>query len=104
MINSPLTYDQTFHLILPQHLHAQHLPHPLIVLVRASSRRHHTQVSRLGAMKRLVFCLELPNELETLLYAIRLKFQEVEPPAEGSGMGFAGEVDKFGEGASNLWR
>jgi len=55
-------------------------------------------------MKRLVFCLELPNELETLLYAIRLKFQEVEPPAEGSGMGFAGEVDKFGEGASNLWR
>jgi len=53
-------------------------------------------------MERLVFRLQLSNELETLLYAIRLEFQEIEPPAEGGRVGLTGEVDEFGEGASDL--
>lgn len=38
------TYDETFHLVFPNHLYTQRLRDPVVVLERTAARRHDAQL------------------------------------------------------------
>lgn len=96
------TYDETFHLVLPYHLYSQGLLGLVVVLESPSARGHDAQLFRCRAIELSVVFLQSAHKVDTRVYPLRLKFDEIEPAAYRAFDGFAGEVYEFGKGAANL--
>lgn len=76
------TDDQTFHLILTQHLYTKLLLDVVVVLERAAARRHNTQLRLSRPIELLVFPLQLVHEIQTILNLVRVKLEKGESAAE----------------------
>lgn len=96
---TPRTYYKTLHLIFAHNLHPKRLFNPLIVLVSAPTRSHHTQIIRVALLYILLF--QPPHEFNTGIYLVCFELEEIET-ASCCGTWFRGEVDEFGEGTPDL--
>jgi hypothetical protein len=76
------TYYQAFHLIFSYDFHAQRFRYLIVVLERATTGCHDTQVFRLGAIVMLLVGLELAHELYACVYPVRLELEEVQSAAD----------------------
>ena len=75
------TNNQTLHLILPHYFHTKSLLDAIIVLVRASSRGHDTQIIlRATAIALHVLLLQPLHKLDAHLDLVRFELEEVQPP------------------------
>jgi hypothetical protein len=97
-----LTYDQALHLILSHDIHTQRIANLIVELVCSSARGHDGQLAGLGAVARQLLVAQVAHELDAVVDAVRLEAEEVEATAGLGRVGFAGEVDEFGEGAADL--
>lgn len=76
-----LTYNETLHLVLPQHVHAQRISNHVVELVSTPACRHDTQLTGLRAVEGKLLVTQVPHVLDAVDYAIRLEGVEVEPAA-----------------------
>lgn len=101
-----LTDDQALHLIFLDDLDLQCLANLVVELERAASGGHDAElaIAVTGAIELLVLEPQLSHELDASIDLVRLELDEVEATSElAVGAGFGGEVDEFGEGASDLF-
>jgi hypothetical protein len=71
------TYYQALHLVFSYDFHTQRFRYFVVVFEGSSTRRHDTQIFRLGAIVVLLVGLQLAHELYACVYPVRLELEEV---------------------------
>ena len=98
-----ITYDETLHLVFPDHLNPQRLCYPVVILESTTSGRHDTQFFRFGTIVLRLVGLQLAHELDTRIYPIGLELEKIESTSDRVVARLAREVYKLRKRTSNLW-
>jgi hypothetical protein len=72
-----LTDNETLHFVFLYNVHVQHFLHPIVELICSTSRRHNTQLLRARPIELRLCLLELLNEVDADIDAVRFEIEEV---------------------------
>ena len=98
----PTNYE-ALHLVLPQYIDPQCIAYPVVVLVRPTTGGHDAKFARSGAIECELLDLQMLHELDAIVDAVGLEADEVQATAGLHRVRLSREVDKFGQGATDLW-